>query len=178
MILSHNLLSFSIFSLVILTNNLAVAGQADRLPTENQCLTRAYVIDSSRQGLNVRRQPNSSGKILGRLPHGTDVNILGAKGDWMLISVVDPVAQKVSFQGEGWVYSSLLGTSSKGYDGKSVSLYSRPSFRSRVAMKIPPNTSVTIVSCTGKWLKVKSDNNKSGWLEPGQQCSSTLTNCS
>lgn len=79
MFFSSRLLAAAIFSNFIATTDLALAGQ-DRLPPENQCLAQAYVIDSSQEGLNVRQQPNSSGKILGRLLEGTEVNILGMQG--------------------------------------------------------------------------------------------------
>jgi len=187
MIFSQRLLAASIFGGSILTMNFAFAGQVDafteklsqQLPPENQCLTKAYVVDASEKGLNIRQKPNLSGKILGRLPKNTQVNVLGMQGEWILISVVDPIAQKVDFSKEGWVYSSLLGVSSKGYNRTSVSLYSQPSFRSRVVGKIPPSTETNILGCSGKWLRVDSkQHHYKGWLEPKQQCAVAYTSCS
>jgi uncharacterized protein YgiM (DUF1202 family) len=160
-------------------SNIALSSQTDKLAPENQCSTKAYVADFSEKGLNIRRQPNSSGKVLGRLPKNTKVNLLGVQGNWILISVVDPSAQRVTFLGEGWVYNSLLGVDTTGYGQKSVNLYSRPSLRSKVSAKIPADSSMTIISCAGRWLKVETKNHQQkGWLEPNQQCSAAETSCS
>jgi SH3-like domain-containing protein len=187
MILSQRLLATSISILALLVNNAALAERSNvpesslvnTLPPENQCLTKAYAIDSTRNGLNVRQQPNLSGKIFGRLPKSTEVNVLGMQGKWILISVIDPVAQKVAFRNEGWVYSSLLGVSSMGYGEKSVNLYAQPSLRSKSVGKIPPNANTTILGCSGKWLRVETKNHQQrGWLEPTKQCAAALTTCS
>jgi uncharacterized protein YgiM (DUF1202 family) len=158
-----------------LTTDRTLSSAADQLPSKDQCETKAYVIETT--GLNVRRQANISGKILAKLPKSTEVNILGLKGNWSLISVISPKAQKVSFYGEGWVFSSKLGVSSKGYDRKSVSLYSRPSVRSTVAGKISPNSEAIVLDCSGRWLQVETPQTK-GWLEPSQQCAAAYTSCS
>jgi uncharacterized protein YgiM (DUF1202 family) len=178
MLACQNIITAAIFSTTILTTCLALAGQADRLPPENQCLTKAYSIDPSERGLNIRRQPSAAGKILGQLPKGTEVNVLGMQGNWILVSVVNPTAQKVDFQGEGWVFASRLGVSSKGYDRKTVSLYSQPSFRSKVTGTVQPNSETSILGCSGKWLKVKGKQQQQGWLEPRQQCAAPYTSCS
>jgi uncharacterized protein YgiM (DUF1202 family) len=175
----HRLIAVTILGLSTIADNHAYAGLANQLLPENQCLTKAYVIDSSDNGLNVRRQPSSSGKILGRLPKNTEVNVLGTQGNWILVSVVDPIAQKVSFRNEGWVYSSLLGVSVSGYEQKSVNLYSKPSVRSKVVNRVFSSSGATILSCNGKWLKIESKNGQQrGWLEPNQQCASAYTSCS
>jgi uncharacterized protein YgiM (DUF1202 family) len=185
--ISPRLLAASILIISLVGNSAAWADRsidpesslANTLPPENQCSSKAYAIDSTKNGLNIRQQPNLSGKILGRLPQSTEVNILGMQGKWTLISVIDPVAQKVAFRNEGWVYSSLLGISSTGYGEKSVNLYSQPSLRSTAAGKIPPNSNTTILGCSGKWLKVESKNSQQkGWLEPSKQCAAAYTSCS
>jgi uncharacterized protein YgiM (DUF1202 family) len=179
MIFNRRLLATSVLSILIAANDICLAGQADRLPSAHQCLAKAYTIDSTRNGLNVRQKPNLAGKILGRLPKSTEVNVLGMQGNWILISVIDPVAQKVTFRNEGWVYSSLLGVSPMGYGEKSVNLYSQPSLRSKPTGKIPPNSNTTILGCTGKWLKVETNNHQyRGWLEPSKQCAAAYTTCS
>jgi uncharacterized protein YgiM (DUF1202 family) len=176
--LPHLLFLVILSSSAILTSGTLVV-LADQLPSENQCLTKAYVIDPSEVGLNVRRRPSSTSKILGRLPQNTTVNVLGMKNSWLLVSVVSPREQKVDFKGEGWVFSSLLGVSSQGYGKKAASLYSRPSVRSSITGKISSNSGATVLGCNGKWLKVETLNNQvKGWLEPGQQCASAYTTCS
>jgi uncharacterized protein YgiM (DUF1202 family) len=176
--LSH-LLSLVILSSSAIPIDIVLVVSADQLPPENQCLTKAYVIDTSETGLNIRRQPSSTSKILGRLPQNTTVNVLGMKGNWLLVSVVSPREQKVDFKGEGWVFSSLLGVSSQGYGKKSLSLYSKPSVRSSIVGKISSNSGATVLGCSGKWLRVETLNNQvKGWLEPNQQCASAYTTCS
>jgi SH3-like domain-containing protein len=175
----QRLTAIAIFSSSIMFSNITSVALADLLPSENQCSTKAYVIDPSENGLNVRFQPSSSGKVLGRLPKSTVVNVLGMQGNWILISVLDPSAQKVFFRRKGWVYGSLLGVSVSGYERKTVNLYSRPSLRSMVSAKVSPSSSTTILGCSGKWLRVETKNHQQkGWLEPNQQCASAETSCS
>jgi uncharacterized protein YgiM (DUF1202 family) len=187
MILSQRLLATAISILALVVNNAALAERsidpesslANTLPPENQCSTKAYAIGSTRNGLNIRQQPNLSAKILGQLPKSTTVNVLGMQGKWILISVVDPVAQKVAFRNEGWVYSSLLGVSSMGYGEKSVNLYTQPSLRSKAVGKIPINSDTTLLGCSGKWLSVATKNRQQrGWLAPEKQCAAAYTSCS
>lgn len=187
MIFFQRLIVAALFGCSTLTTNLACAGQVDALTKNisqqllpgNQCLAKAYVIDDGGKGLNIRQKPSLSGKILGRIPKYTEVNVLGMQGEWILTSVVDPIAQKVDFSQKGWVYSSLLGVSSKGYNRSAVSLYSQPSFRSKVVGKIPSSTEANILGCSGKWLRVGSkQKHYQGWLEPNQQCAAAYTSCS
>jgi Bacterial SH3 domain len=187
MICTQLLLVASCLSSLITLNEIAIVGQianaacplANQLPPENQCFTKAYTIDSTRNGLNIRQQPNLLGKILGQLPESIEVNVLGMQGNWILISVIDPVAQKVAFRSEGWVYSSLLGVSLMGSGEKSVNLYSQPSLRSKTVAKIPPTSNTIILGCSGKWLKVATKNRQQiGWLAPTKQCAAAYTTCS
>jgi SH3-like domain-containing protein len=178
MIFPQQLITTSILSLLIIINEIGLAGQVGRLPPEKQCLAKAYTIDSTKNGVNIRYRPNLSGKILGQLPKSVEVNVLGMQDKWTLISVIDPVAQKVAFRSEGWVYSALLGVSSMGYGEKSVTLYAKPSLRSQTEARIPPNSSTTILGCSGKWLRVETKNQQRGWLEPSKQCAAAYTSCS
>jgi uncharacterized protein YgiM (DUF1202 family) len=175
----YHLSSLAILSSSLMLTGSTVLSSSDQLPSENQCLTKAYVIDTNDAGLNVRRQPSSASKVLGRLPQNTTVNVLGMKNSWLLVSVVSPREQKVNFKGEGWVFSSLLGVSSQGYSKKAVSLYSRPSVRSSITGKISSNSGAIVLGCSGKWLRVETLNSQvKGWLEPSQQCASVYTTCS
>jgi SH3-like domain-containing protein len=178
MISPQQLITTSMLSLLIVINEIGLAGQVDRLPPKQQCLAKAYTIDSTKNGVNVRYKPNLSGRILGQLPKNVEVNVLGMQDKWTLISVIDPVAQKVAFRSEGWVYSALLGVSSMGYGEKSVNLYAQPSLRSETEAKIPPNSTTKILGCSGKWLRVETKNQQRGWLEPSKQCAAAYTSCS
>lgn len=140
------------------------------------CKARAYVIDQDPQGLNVRLEPNSKSNILGKLPLHTEVEVFAEQDDWLLISPLSPELQGITFQDKGWVYASLLGLSTKGYDRKSVALYDQPHQTSKTVAQIPPNSSVTLLGCSGEWVLVKQ-NKITGWLEPEQQCSAAMTTC-
>ncbi|MBR8827526.1 MAG: SH3 domain-containing protein [Gomphosphaeria aponina SAG 52.96 = DSM 107014] len=140
------------------------------------CQTRAYVIDPDPQGLNVRNQPNSQSEIIGNLPLYTEVNVLEHQNNWLFISPINPELQEVDFQGEGWVYASLLGLNTRGYNSNNVALYSEPRETSEVVGYAESSSSVTMVSCSGEWVLVRSKNIQ-GWLNPEEQCAAALTTC-
>jgi SH3-like domain-containing protein len=154
-----------------------VSAQAQSQTYSTSCKARAYVTDQDAQGLNVRLSNNSKSTVLGKLPLYTEVSVFAEQDDWLLISPLSPELQGVAFHGKGWVYASLLGLSTKGYDRKSVSLYAQPNQESPVTAHIPSNSSVTLLGCSGEWVLVKQKN-ITGWLEPAQQCSAAVTTCS
>ncbi len=141
------------------------------------CQISAYVIDPDPKGVNIRSAPNSNSKIIGKLPKvlSTIVDISGAQGDWVQITKADS-AGKIAFSGKGWVYASLLGTSTRGYGSKGVEVYASASDRSSVIGKIPHSTNTTLLSCDGFWAKVSYQQTK-GWLQRSSQCPSDLTTC-
>ncbi|MGA9378289.1 MAG: SH3 domain-containing protein, partial [Phormidium sp.] len=126
-------------------------------PYQKVCQIYAYVIDKDPQGLNVRANPNIKGEILGKLPTNTDavlVDIIASQGNWVEINKAEDASGKVVFQGKGWVYASKLGTSTRGYDKKKVSVYSRPDSGRKEVGTIPSSTQVTLLGCQGKWAFV------------------------
>lgn len=150
--------------------------------TSNQkaCEIYAYVIDKDPQGLNVRANPNTNGQILGKLPTTTDgvlVDIVASQGNWVAISKAEDANGKVVFQGKGWVYASKLGTSTRGYDKKKVTVYSRPDRGRKQVGTIPSSTGVTLLGCQGKWAFVGYQKLQ-GWLAVDDQCGTPLTTCS
>lgn len=150
-------------------------------PTDAQrtCQISAYVIDKDPKGVNVRSGPGKDYKIVGNLPTTTIavfVDLAASQGSWVqLTKAVDP-QEKVEFQGTGWVYAQLLGTTTRGYGTQGVSVYSSADKQSSVKGRIPPNTGVTLLGCDQKWALVDYQGTK-GWIAPDAQCPNPLTTC-
>ncbi|MFM7906828.1 MAG: SH3 domain-containing protein [Microcystis sp.] len=140
------------------------------------CQIRAYVIDQDSRGLNVRSNPNSRSRILGVLPANTDVRVFTYRGNWMLISPIDPKSQGIQFQGRGWVYMPLLGTGTRGYGKDSVVVFANANYQSKVVGRIPSSRPVQLLGCRGEWAFVQKEGVK-GWLPPEDQCAAALTTC-
>ena len=154
-------------------------------PTKNTCNVRGYVIDKDPQGLNVRSGAGTKYKIIGKLPTINEiapfeVKIAASKGNWVMITeAIDPRnVKKIAFQGRGWVYAPLLGTSPRAY-GYPVSIYAQPNRNSQKLAVIPANMTATVKldSCYGDWVKIEYKNIK-GWLAPEDQCPTQITTCS
>ncbi|MDJ0595625.1 MAG: SH3 domain-containing protein [Pleurocapsa sp. MO_226.B13] len=158
-----------------LGNFLAIVGCQPPAAAQ-ECQTKAYVVDTDPQGLNVRTKPDSQSEIRGTLPLHTEVDVFQYQGNWLLVSPIDPELQEVDFKGEGWVYASLLGLNTRGYNSDGVPLYAEPNKTSEVTGHAKSSSSVTMVSCSGEWVLVKQKNLQ-GWLEPEEQCAAALTTC-
>ena len=163
--------------LVISTILLSFLGMVPVLADAGSCKLRAYVVDRGSDLLNVRKQPNSRSQILGKLPSNTDLKILKTEGNWVLIMPVSPAAQNIKFQSQGWVFTSFLGLSTRGYRKKSVTVFSKATANSDIAGRIPANKSVKLQSCQGEWVLIEKDGVR-GWLAPKDQCAAQFTTCS
>jgi SH3-like domain-containing protein len=172
--MNYYLKSFSYVASVLLLGCMA---STSSLAEYSSCKLRAYTIDKSNDFLNVRKQPNSQSKILAKLPRNTNVNILKTVDNWVLIKSVFSEAQNIEFQGQGWVFTSLLGLSTSGYGKKSVTVFRQANASSAVNGRISSNTSVKLLSCQGDWALVEKGNVR-GWLAPKDQCAAPLTTCS
>lgn len=145
---------------------------------QRTCQIGAYIIDKDPKGLNVRSEPNSQSKIIDTLPTNTlaiIVDITASQGDWVQISKAQSPG-RLEFQGSGWVYAPLLGTSTRGYGTKSVSVYKGADNQTEVIGRIPSQRSVKLLSCDRAWALVEYDGLK-GWIEPESQCANPLTTC-
>jgi SH3-like domain-containing protein len=145
---------------------------------EQTCNISAFVIDKDPKGLNVRSGPGTSHDIVGNLPTttvGVVVDITASKGDWVQLSKAES-PDKVEFQGTGWVSAKLLGTSTRGYGTKGVSVYKSANNQSSVVGRIPPETGVTLLGCSQSWAMVEYEGTK-GWIEPEAQCANPLSTC-
>lgn len=145
---------------------------------QRSCQIGAYIIDKDPNGLNVRSEPNSQSKIIDTLPTNNlavIVDITAAQGDWVQISKAESPG-RLEFQGSGWVYAPLLGTSTRGYSTKSVSVYQSANNQTEAIGKIPSQRSVKLLSCDRAWALVEYQGLK-GWIQPESQCANPLTTC-
>lgn len=154
------------------------------LPASGQnasCSVSAYVTDKDRNGLNVRSGAGKSFGVVGKIGFSTDgivVDVTGSSANgWVRIAKAETTEGEVSFQGEGWVFGQMLGTSTTGYDGRHLTLYKQPNTKNGIVTKVPPETQTVIVGCTGNWVKVKYKA-FTGWLDENSQCGNPVTNCS
>ncbi|HEY9854080.1 MAG TPA: SH3 domain-containing protein [Leptolyngbyaceae cyanobacterium] len=142
------------------------------------CQISAYVINKDPKGLNVRSAPNPNASVVKKLPANNVaivVDVVASQNYWVQIS--NAVGDNGNiFKGKGWLYTPLLGTSTRGYGTKGVSLHSSPNNNSSVLGTIPPETGVKLISCSGEWAYV-SHNQLQGWLAKTEQCPNPLTTC-
>jgi SH3-like domain-containing protein len=142
------------------------------------CQFSAYVNDRGPKGLNVRSAPGSNQRVITKLPRkdAIFVDIIACEGEWVQISKAES-NDKVEFQGKGWVYAPLLGTSTRGYGTNGVFLYASASINSKKLTRIPADMAVKLLGGDGAWVLVEYKNMR-GWLAPEDQCPNPLTTCS
>ncbi len=143
------------------------------------CEISAYVIDTDPKGLNVRSGAGSNYKIIGNLPTttaGVVVDLTASQGGWVQLTRAES-PQGVEFQGTGWIYSQLLGTSTRGYGSGGVSVYQSANTQSAAIGRISEQSSVKLLSCDRTWALVEYKGLK-GWIPPDAQCPSPFTTCS
>jgi SH3-like domain-containing protein len=146
--------------------------------SQQSCQIGAYVIDKDPKGLNVRSGPGNDYKVIDNLPTttiGVIVGLTASQGDWVQLSKAQS-PQKIEFQGSGWVYAPLLGTSTRGYATKSVSVYPSANTQSQAIGRIPSQRGVKLLSCDRSWALVEYEGLK-GWIAPDAQCPNPLTTC-
>lgn len=165
-----------IFCLLGFLSVFAVLSNAQSIAKpQTACKIYAYVIDKDPNGLNARRGAGTNLGILGKImpdENGVIVDVIGSSGSWLVIENVETIDGEKAFDGKGWVFASMLGTSTR---GKSK-LYAAANTKSKVLATLPTEEEVTILSCAGKWAKVKSGN-RQGWLAPENQCGNPVTTC-
>lgn len=162
----------------------SLAANAQKAPSV-ECNIAGYSIDKDPNGLNVRSGPGTKSKILARLKRFTssgmevypEMDIRGSRGSWLRITrATEGMDGTDLFMGTGWVHSSLMATSTSGYDRGYALMRSDRSPSSAVIGKIPSETEVGLRGCHGKWALVEYQG-KRGWLAPGDQCGTAATNC-
>jgi type II secretory pathway component PulC len=127
----------------------------------------------------VRAAPTKNSLVVKTVvtPDEVVYSISGSDGKgWFEISKIEAVSDEEAtlFEGRGWIHSSLLATSVANADPK---LRVAPNSQSRVVKKlIPDESEARPLSCSGKWMKVKSGKSI-GWLSSDGQCANPLTTC-
>lgn len=163
-----------------IANNSPISTQQLATVSSSQtCNISAYVIDKDPQGLNVRMNASSRSKILTKLPTNTDaafVDIVASQGAWVQIDKAESARRDFEFHGKGWLYTQLLGTSTRGYGTKGVNVYQEASEKSKVVGRIPDQKEVKLLSCRGSYAKIQYEN-ITGWLARAAQCPNPLTTC-
>lgn len=160
------------------TDKRQVAVTQNSASNQRSCKIGAYIIDKDPKGLNVRSEPNSQSKIIDTLPTnnlGLIVDINAVQGDWVQLSKAQSPG-KLEFQGNGWVYTQLLGTSTRGYGTNGVSVYDSANTQAKAIGRIPSQRNVKLLSCDRDWALVEYQGLK-GWIEPESQCGNPLTTC-
>ncbi|MBW4577590.1 MAG: SH3 domain-containing protein [Aphanothece sp. CMT-3BRIN-NPC111] len=163
-------------------NSSLVAQNKPSFPTSSfqACNIFAYVIDKDPQGVNVRSGPGVNYKIIGKLPTTTDeasAELVASQRGWVQLGKVES-EPNIQLQGNGgWVAASLLGTSTRGYETKSVNIYANATTQSRAVGRIPARTDLKLLGCNGSWAKVEYKGIV-GWLAREEQCATRLTTCS
>ncbi len=149
------------------------------------CNIAGYSIDKDPNGLNVRSGPGTGNRILARLKRFTasgmevypEMDVRESRGSWLRITrATEGMDGADLFMGSGWVHSSLMATSTSGYDKGYAVLRHGPSTSSAATGRIPSETEVGLRACSGKWALVEYKG-KRGWLAPGDQCGTAATNC-
>ncbi|HEY9694859.1 MAG TPA: SH3 domain-containing protein [Oculatellaceae cyanobacterium] len=151
--------------------NVSTPAASPKIANQEKCNIYAYVVDEDPQGLNVRSSPNSNSQILGKIPTQETVNAIASSGNWVKITNASG-----GYQGDGWVYSSLLGIATRGYDTNKVNIYANASNNSQKLGTIPTNTSIKMLGCNGEWAQVEYQGLR-GWLAREDQCGAALTTC-
>jgi uncharacterized protein YgiM (DUF1202 family) len=139
------------------------------------CDINAYVIDKDANGLNVRSGAGKSFKTLGKIMPDIDgvmVEVKGSTGSWLMIENAETLSGAETFSGQGWVFASMLGTSTR----EKSKLYSTASLKSKSLGTVPAEVEVVIIGCAGNWAKVKYGA-KQGWLARDNQCGNPVTTC-
>jgi len=164
------------------------------------CDTRGFSLDRDPNGTNIRRAPRADAPVIGRLlprdyhEHdrksgvvvGQEFRIVGSKDGWLLISDVEPEADRQgrlsdAFAGPGWVSGALVGAQLGALTLRAAPRHDAPVLArmagdgwgpSSVGVKgvhgcLDKYIDVTVVPPNGKPLR--------GWS--WKPCSSQLTTC-
>ena len=156
---------------------LGLFAQTDDAPAVLAC----FVVDSG--NTNVRNAPG--GQVIRQLPQAgiyTLVVYAPQNGWWRILNgVVEEMDEgAIEIPGEAWIHSSVIGLSTRNYDGKALPLRSEPRADASVAGRITlPEDLVRPldISEDGKWVKV-SWGKISGWVEARMLCPNPVSTCS
>ncbi len=153
----------------------AVFFTAGAIAQSVSCEISAYVIDKDPNGLNVRSGPGKNFDILGQImpdEDGVIVDVISSDGSWMYTENPQTVGGLTAFEGDGWIFASMLATTTR----MKTKLYSQPNSKSKSLANLAGEEEYKLVACTGKWAKIQVGK-KQGWLAPDAQCGNPVTTC-
>ena len=144
------------------------------------CDVKAYVVNPvSGRSLAVRKGPSGSSAVLANLSKKKldTVFVTGSSGSWIRINHAEDEEENVFFRGHGWVPVGPFGLSTASSPDTGFHyLYSGQGKNTKHLLKLKPDEGVDLLSCSGKWVKVRVKG-KIGWLAPEAQCSNSRTTC-
>ncbi|OCA86966.1 SH3 domain-containing protein [Bacillus sp. FJAT-27986] len=125
--------------------------------------------------LNLRSKASTNGKILKTIPKGKTLTYISTSGSWIKVKYqtttgwvssdyVKKINEKAKVEPAAVVKSAVVTSSSSAYTTKAnLNLRSSASTKGAILTTIPKGKSVTYVSKSGSWFKVKYGG-KTGWV--------------
>lgn len=109
--------------------------------------------------VNLREEPNTSSKVLDKLPKGTVVNVLSASGEWYNVVYGDKT---------GWVYGKYLSINEKTLGiaivtTEVLNVRSKPDLSSDVITQIYKGNKFAVTAVSENWYKLKTTDGTEAW---------------
>lgn len=145
-----------------------------------------FVSDKTGSDTNLRSEPK--GKIVGKLSKsGTYMmNICDVTNGWWRICNNEVLAYTDDIEGEipagsegvAWIHYSVLGMSTRNYQGETLYLRESPSEKARSTFSFNKELVLRPIGEDGRWIKVETvDKKHRGWIEAYWLCGNALTTC-
>lgn len=138
------------------------------------CLVTAYLNDPDPKGTNIRSAANAKSEVIATITDlDSQVDIIGSSGDWLRVRKVRSLEGTVSFNGDGWIFASLLAVRAR----HGAVLHATPERTAAHVMNLLDEDVLTLRACRGEWLQVKH-HTTTGWIERDSRCANPVTTCS
>lgn len=139
----------------------------------SECRVRVFTSDPDPKGTNVRSGPGSKFSALAVITdNDSEIEVVGANGQWLRVKEVKGVDGTVYFSGDGWMYAPLTGVRPR----RKTGLLANPVKPGQVIGNLEADEQLRVQSCKGQWIQVQKNNLK-GWMEPGSYCGNPVTTC-
>lgn len=154
-------------------------GPDDLVPERNRYLYCYITVDDSR--VNLRDEPG--GRVAFQLEPGIYMlSVVNPVNGWWRVknSYIDTMEEEVVVgDGPYWISASLLGLSTRNYDGSAVDLLAEPRTGAPVAGRITEEAATVIpedITEDYVWVKVRW-NDVTGWIRVSDLCNNPVTTC-
>lgn len=115
-------------------------------------------VDDAEGRLNLRKEADTSSTILGRIPNGETVTVLGSSGSWCQITYGALTGyvnrEYLVFESQAISGSGAIGEAAVTVTSGTLNLRSDSNAQANVIGKIPNGVSVTLLEKNGDWAKV------------------------